>query len=100
MCVLGLLGAVFVAAIGVLISLRAATVRQAQQTLGAAIIVLLIAPVGAVRLLPAAWTHNLTMDPGSAARLAILGLVVFAVLDAAVVALARARFRRTRLIAD
>jgi len=34
MGVLGLLGAVFVAAVGVLISLRAATVRQAQQTLG------------------------------------------------------------------
>jgi ABC-2 type transport system permease protein len=34
MCVMGLLGAVFIAAVGVLISLRAATVRQAQQTLG------------------------------------------------------------------
>ena len=49
--------------------------------------------------LPGAWTSNLNIDPGSAARLAILGLVVFAALDAAVVTLVRARFRRALLIA-
>lgn len=99
MCVLGLLGAVFVAAIGVLISLRAATVRQAQQTLGAVIIVLLLVPVGAIQVLPAAWTQNLHIDPEGAAQLAILGLVVFAALDAAVVALAMSRFKRARIFA-
>lgn len=99
MCVLGLLGAVFVAAVGVLISLRAATVRQAQQTLGAAIIVVLFVPMGMMRVLPAAWTHSLASDAESAAQLAVLGLAAFAVLDAAVVALAVARFKRARLIA-
>jgi ABC-2 type transport system permease protein len=99
MCGLGLLGAVFVAAIGVLISLRAATVRQAQQTLGAAIIVLLLVPVGVAQALPAAWTQNLHLDAPRAAQLAILGLAAFAALDAAVVALAMSRFRRARLFA-
>jgi len=99
MVVLGFLGAVFVAALGVLISLRVPTVRQAQQTLGAAIIVVLFVPMGMMRVLPAAWTHSLASDAESAAQLAVLGLAAFAVLDAAVVALAVARFKRARLIA-
>jgi ABC-2 type transport system permease protein len=99
MCVLGLLGAVFVAAVGVLISLRAATVRQAQQTLGGAIMALLVVPIGAVRMLPAAWTDRMQLDTGSAAQLAMLGLAAFAALDAGVVGLAMTRFRRARLIA-
>ena len=101
MSVIGLLGAVFVAAAGVLISLRAATVRQAQQTLGAAIIVLLVAPIAAVRVLPATWTRGLIPDAaGSAALIAIVGLAAFAAVDAIAVALAVARFRRPRLIAS
>ena len=100
MCVLGFLGAVFVAAIGVLISLRAATVRQAQQTLGAAIMVFLLAPMAAARLLPAEWLDVLRSSATRAAQLALLGLAAFAVLDAAVVALAMARFKRTRLISE
>lgn len=96
MCVIGLLGAVFVAALGVLISLRAATVRQAQQTLGGAIMVLLVAPIGVVGMLPAAWTQGLNVNAQSAATLAILGLAAFAALDACVVALAMNRFRRVR----
>jgi len=99
MCVLGLLGAVFVAAMGVLISLRAATVRQAQQTLGAVIMVFLLVPVGLVTLLPTAWTHSMNLDAVGAARLAVLGLAAFAALDAGVVILAMAKFARTRLVA-
>ena len=98
MLVLGLLGSVFVAAVGVLISLRAATVRQAQQTLGAAIMVLLLAPLGAVKLMPSAWPHGL--EAVSMAQLAIPGLAAFAALDAAVLALAMRRFNRARLIAE
>lgn len=98
MCVLGLLGAMFVAAVGVLISLRAATVRQAQQTLGAAIMVLLLVPTGIVRALPAAWTHSLISNAVTGAQLAVFGVAAFVALDAAVVALAIARFRRSRLI--
>ena len=99
MVVLGFLGAVFVAALGVLISLRAPTVRQAQQTLGSAILVVLLLPMGLARVLPAAWTHSLTVDAASGARLAVLGLAAFVALDAGVVAMAISRFRRARLIA-
>jgi len=99
MCVLGFLGALLVAAVGVLISLRSATVRQAQQTLGGAIMVLLFVPIGLLRLMPAEWTARVSSSPVSMAQLAILGLGAFAALDAGVVALAMVRFRRARLIA-
>lgn len=99
MCALGFLGALFVAAVGVLISLRAATVRQAQQTLSGAIMVLLFVPIGVVRLMPAEWTASLVSSAVSMAQLAMLGLGAFVALDVGVVALAMARFRRARLIA-
>ncbi|MBI4885808.1 MAG: ABC transporter permease subunit [Acidobacteria bacterium] len=100
MCVGGVLGAVFVAAVGVLISLRAATVRQAQQTLGGAIMALLLAPLAAVRLLPTEWLSSLRPDSATYVQLGVIAAAAFALLDAGVVALATVRFRRARLIAD
>jgi ABC-2 type transport system permease protein len=97
---LGLLGATLVAAVGVLISLRAATVRQAQQTLSGAIVVLLAGPVLVARFLPATWKHSVVSSTMSTAQLTLLGLVAFAAVDAGVVMLAQARFRRARLIAE
>jgi ABC-2 type transport system permease protein len=88
--------------VGVFISLRAATVRQAQQTLGIIMMVLLMGPFLFLQLL----------DPGDrlslAARLTALGterLVGWAILGlatAAVVvnALALARFKRGKLVLD
>lgn len=100
MCAFGILGAVFMAAVGVLISLRAATVRQAQQTLGGAIMVLVLAPVVAVRLLPTAWKYSLISRAVSTTQLALMGLIVFVALDAGALGLAMVRFKRGRLIAD
>jgi ABC-2 type transport system permease protein len=97
--VVGFLGAVFVAAIGVLISLRAATVRQAQQALGGTIIVVLLLPVAAVRYLPAEWKRSVAANAPAALTIALVGLGAFVLLDAGVVALAMLRFRRNRLIA-
>lgn len=99
-CVLGLLGATLVAAVGVLISLRAATVRQAQQTLSGAIVVLLAGPMLVARSLPAAWKHSVVSSAMSTAQLTLLGLTAFAAIDAGFVTLARSTFRRARLIAD
>jgi ABC-2 type transport system permease protein len=96
----GFLGAVFVAAIGVLISLRAATVRQAQQALGGTIIALLVLLVTAARLLPAEWEANVAANAPTVWQLAIVGLGALVLLDIAVVALAMLRFKRNRLIAD
>lgn len=80
--------------------MEGATVRQAQQTLGGAIMVLLLVPMLAARWLPAAWKHNLSSSAVSPAQLAILGLLAFVVLDAGVVALTIFRFKRGRLIAE
>jgi ABC-2 type transport system permease protein len=100
MCVMGLLGAVFVASVGVLISLRAATVRQAQQTLGGVIMVLLLLPMAAFRLAPPAWKHTLSAHAMNPALLGMIVIAALAALDAGVVSLAMARFKRSRLIAE
>jgi ABC-2 type transport system permease protein len=100
MCVMGLLGAVFVASVGVLISLRAATVRQAQQTLGGVIMALLLLSMAAVRLAPPAWKHSLSAHAMNPALLGMTVIATLAALDAGVVSLAMARFRRVRLIAE
>lgn len=100
MCVLGLLGALFVAALGVVVSLRATTVRQAQQTMGGAILVILLLPAAGVRLLPSAWRDGLMAGPERMAHLAVLGLLAFCALDAGAIAMAFLSFRRTRILAD
>jgi len=100
MAVVGFLGAVFVAAIGVLISLRAATVRQAQQALGGTIIALLVLVVTGARLLPVEWKPNVAANAPTVWLFAIVGMGALVLLDIAVVALAMLRFKRDRLIAD
>jgi ABC-2 type transport system permease protein len=100
MVVLGFLGALFVAALGVLVSLRAATVRQAQQTLNAVIIVILLVPFGLAKMLPPEWKAYLPANAIDGARFAILAVVAFALLDAGVTVLAMNRFTRARLIAN
>jgi len=99
MLVLGLLGALFVAALGVLASLRAATVRQAQQALSGAVVIVLVAPLVVVRMLPREWMAPLLASPPRMAALGLLGVAALAVLDIGLVALAAFRFRRARLIA-
>lgn len=100
MGVYGILGAVWVAAVGVLVSLRAATVRQAQQTLGGVILMVLIVPVGAARLLPPSWRERVMPDPAHAGQLGIAVAIVLLVCATSAVALTAARFRRARLIAE
>jgi ABC-2 type transport system permease protein len=97
--VVGFLGAVFVAAVGVLISLRAATVRQAQQTLSGTIIVVLLLVVAGVRFLPGEWKRTVAASAPTGLLIAVLSLGAFALFDIGVVALAMLRFRRSRLIA-
>jgi ABC-2 type transport system permease protein len=98
----GTLGAALVAGIGVLVSLRAATVRQAAQTLSIGILLLVWVPVLAIQFLPASLSRSaldrlMSLD---VRLLAPLLLVMLVVLDVAVLALALARFQRDRLILD
>jgi ABC-2 type transport system permease protein len=99
MVVLGFLGALFAATVGVLISLRATTVKQAQQTLGGVIMVLLLLPMLAARWMPAAWKLGLVSSGLSVTQVAMIGALLLLVLDGGVVSLAMVRFKRARLIA-
>jgi ABC-2 type transport system permease protein len=94
------LGAWLAAGAGVLVSLRAATVRQAQQVLMLAIMLLLFVPVYGVQLLPDEWRAQIarTLAAGGETRL-VLGIIfALAVVDTSLIIAAMARFRRARLI--
>ena len=99
---LGLLTAGLAAGAGVLVSLRAPTVRQAAQTMSIAIMVLVFVPVFGIQVLPATARAALAatfqhLQPG--VTFGAVTLVV-AALDVALIAAARIRFRRPRLISD
>jgi len=99
---LACLGAGLAATAGVLVSLRAATVRQAAQTLNVGILLLIFIPVLGARALPDAWKAQ------AGAWLMSVGMdgllwtasVALLLLDALLLALAMARFQRSRLILD
>lgn len=98
----GLLGSTLVAALGVLISLRAATVRQAAQTLSIGIVVVIWVPVLALSAMPPdllqkAQSFAATLDVRTLGLLVVLALVT---VDAFLLAIAMARFQRARLILD
>jgi ABC-2 type transport system permease protein len=97
-----LLTAWLAAGAGVLISLRAATVRQAQQTLSMATLILLFVPILGLRALPPETQARLMelLQGGEAGQVLLIAVVVLLVLDAGLLAAAMARFRRARLILD
>lgn len=99
---LALLGAGLAATGGVLVSLRAPTVRQAAQTLNVGILLLIFIPAIGIQALPdswkaqaGAWVTTVGIDGVMWASAALL-----ATLDLALLAAARARFRRARLVLD
>ncbi|MGE5198158.1 MAG: ABC transporter permease [Rhodospirillaceae bacterium] len=99
---LALLGAGLAATAGVLVSLRAATVRQAAQTLNVGVLLLIFIPVLGVQALPDAWKAQagawiITVGVDGLLWLAagLLGL-----LDLSLLAAAFARFRRARLVLE
>ncbi len=97
-----ILGAGFTAAAGVLISLRATTVKQAQQVLTTAVIAVLFLPVLGVGLLPPAWRLAGAAWVAGVGRNRLLELAAAAllVIDLLLFAAAAARFRRARLILE
>ena len=99
---LSLLGGGLAATAGVIVSLRAASVRQAAQTMSLAIMVLLFVPIFGFQALPAAWKARLAqsvahLDVGQAI---LIGVIALFVLDALALIAAMARFKRARLILD
>jgi ABC-2 type transport system permease protein len=100
--VVALLGAGLAASAGVLVSLRAATVRQAAQTLNVSILLLLLVPVLLSQALPDAARAQWGVWAASVGAEGIVWAVaaVLLVLDAALFAAAMWQFQRARLILD
>jgi len=99
---LSLTSAMLAASGGALVSLRAATVRQAQQTLSIALMVLLFVPIFGSQALPREWKAHvfaalMAMD---ITLLVVLVVAILAVVDVALLLIAMARFRRTVLTLD
>jgi ABC-2 type transport system permease protein len=90
---LSLLSCILGASAGVLISLRSATVRQAQQILSIGTLVLIFAGIFALRALPANFLSSL-----SYAQFLLLVIAVIAVLDTILLAWSLLSFQRSRLI--
>lgn len=89
--------------LGVLISLRASSVRQAQQTFSIAFMLIFV-PFFAVPYLPDAWKRKL-LEIGMAANGNLAGVVIVVVIvlflvNVGLLAAAAARFKRARLILD
>ena len=90
---LSLLSCVLGASAGVLISLRSATVRQAQQILSVGTLVLIFGGIFALRALPASFVSSLSYS-----QFLLLVLAVLAVLDAILLGWSLVSFQRSRLI--
>lgn len=98
---MNVLGAALIAGLGVLVSLRSASVRQAGQLMGIAVLVVGFAPVLGVRALSAYWrSHGHAVTPADAALAGLAGLGLFILLDTSLIAAAVLRFRRSRLLLD
>lgn len=91
--VLDLLCCVLGASAGVLISLRSATVKQAQQILSVGTLVLIFGGVLALQALPANLISSL-----SPSQIVFLFIAVIAMLDAILLGMSLASFQRSRLI--
>jgi ABC-2 type transport system permease protein len=99
---LSFLAAGLAATAGVLVSLRAATVRQAAQTMSIAIMVLLFVPIFGFQALPPATVNEvmLWVEEVGVNGLVLVVALGLALLDAALLAAAMARFQRAKLILD
>ena len=100
--VFSILAAGLMGAAGVMVSLRASTVKQAQQVLTTAVLVLVFAPVIALPAIPEEWrvaSAKMLQDRklgGLAALIAVSMLLVQLILYIVIAA----RFKRSRLILD
>ena len=99
---LSLLATIMGSASGVLVSLRASSVRVAQQNLSMIAMALAFVPVIALRLLPIPWRANvITYFMGASISEVVMPLAAsLAALDITLLLIAMGRFRRDRLVLD
>lgn len=97
--VLSFLGALLASAGGVLVSLRAQTVRQAQQTMSIATMVIFFVPLFGVQGLSEEFKRNVAEWVVQAGTMKLLstGIALLAAIDVLLILAARARFRRPKL---
>ncbi|HEY3318545.1 MAG TPA: ABC transporter permease subunit [Coriobacteriia bacterium] len=105
--VLGFLVTLLIGAIGVLVSLKAPTVRQAGQALSLGILTATAGPGFAVlygyRLLPVEWQEGMAvwmLAPGNGHALAAIVGLLLAAANVVILAFASRRFKRARLAFD
>jgi ABC-2 type transport system permease protein len=100
--VMSLLGAAFAGSGGVLISLRAATARQAQQTMSWVFMGLVFGGTFIGSKLPKVWKAAAAQYLAGSAlvKLALMAIVLVAALDVVLALAAMARFQRAKLILD
>jgi ABC-2 type transport system permease protein len=100
--VLTILASLLMAGIGVFISLRASTVKQAQQAFGIAIIVLTMGPLLAFNALSPETRFHLATRLGALGETTIIAyaVAVLGLLSVIVIGAALARFRRGKLVLD
>lgn len=100
--VLTILASLLMAGIGVFISLRASTVKQAQQAFGIAIIVLTMGPLLAFNALSPEMRFRLATRVGGLGetRIEAYAVAILTMLSVIVIAGALARFRRGKLALD
>jgi len=93
---------ILMASLGVLVSLRAATVRQASQTLSMLMLVFWVVIFLAVRFLPEPLKLSLSayLQTANLGLLAVGALAAVVVIDAVLILATMARFQRARLILD
>ena len=100
--VLTVLASFLMAGIGVFISLRASTVKQAQQAFGIAIIVLTMGPVLLFNALGVETRERMVTRLANVGetRIAVYAVTGLAILSVFVIGAALARFRRGKLVLD
>lgn len=99
--VASVLGATLIAGLGVLVSLHSASVRQASQMMGVAVLLVGLAPGLAIRGIAQYWkAHSHTTNPFEMAILGFAMIAVFVVVDAGLIGATMMRFRRSRLLLD
>ncbi len=100
--VLSLLISILGAGLGVWVSLRAASVQQAQQQLGLAMFLLFLVPMFGFQLLPRETKVSAinAIATGDATSVVVVIAIIVLILDVMFIGLAMKRFQRAKLILD
>lgn len=90
------------AGIGIIVSLRAETVRQAQQTVSMGFMIIFFGFLLIVQFLPSGLSTLVLgwVESANWGELGFLAIVVLVVIDATLLRIAKARFQRSKLILD